>query len=414
MKGVFSRLTDIGLAVVVLFLEFFVHLLWLVLPLSALERFLQDVFTASKKTDPNLERDFVELVRQAGYDVQEHFVRTDDGYILGLHRIRARNTNSERRGVVFLMHGFLMTSECWVSNGTRDQSKSLPYILADANYDVWLGNNRGNKYSYKHLHYSPNDVPFWDFCLDDLALYDIPSMLQYVLTQTRASRISYIGFSQGSGQAFAALGINSDLASKVNLFVALAPCTTVNGLHNRIARSLTISRPQLVFLLFGRKALLPESLFWRKTLSSPLLVYTIDKAMNLLFGWTVKNIDPQDKPVIYSHLYSYGSVKALVHWFQITRTKRFQMFDDSLARGNIGNGYKSYIIPSYQPHLIDCPVALFHGGKDNLPDIAFLKRELPPSTFCHLEPTYEHLDFLFAKDVHKVIYPQVLDALNQL
>ena len=30
-----------------------------------------------------------------------------------------------------------------------------------------------------------------------------------------------------------------------------------------------------------------------------------------------RKIDPRDKPVLYSHIYSYSSVKSVVHWFQI-------------------------------------------------------------------------------------------------
>jgi lysosomal acid lipase/cholesteryl ester hydrolase len=46
------------------------------------------------------------------------------------------------------------------------------------------------------------------------------------------SSLTYIGFSQGTAQAFAALSIHPLLNNKVNLFVALAPATSPVGKVN--------------------------------------------------------------------------------------------------------------------------------------------------------------------------------------
>ncbi len=52
------------------------------------------------------------------------------------------------------------------------------------------------------------------------------------------SKLCYIGFSQGTAQAFAAFSTNPDLLEKVNLFVALSPAVRANHLSKSLLLSL--------------------------------------------------------------------------------------------------------------------------------------------------------------------------------
>lgn len=95
--------------------------------------------------------------------------------------------------MVFIQHGVTDCSVGFVLNGPK---QSLPYILADAGFDVWLGNNRGNGISMTNSHYSPSDDGFWNFTWDEMAAIDFPTQVEYVLSQTGAKQLSYIGHSQ--------------------------------------------------------------------------------------------------------------------------------------------------------------------------------------------------------------------------
>ena len=169
-----------------------------------------------------------------GFSLQTHYITTTDGYILAAHRLpysraesKGRVVSDSPKPVVLLWHGFLMCSEVWVCSTKIEES--LAFTLAEAGYDVWMGNVRGNKYSCKHRNLKPINNEFWDYSMDDLASMDLPNVVDYILKTTNSPSLSYIGFSQGSALGFAGLSLNPELAKKINLFIALAPSTKPKG-----------------------------------------------------------------------------------------------------------------------------------------------------------------------------------------
>ena len=277
-----------------------------------------------------------------------------------------------------------------------------------------FGNNRGNKYSKKSIHHSPTSTAFWDFSMDEFAFHDIPNSIDYILSTTNQPSLSYIGFSQGTAQAFATLSIHPKLNDKVNVFIALAPAMSPAGLSNGIVDSMMKASPQVLFLLFGRRSILSSATMWQSILYPPIFVRAIDISLSFLFNWQAKNISMSQKLAAYPHLYSFTSTKSVVHWFQIIRTKSFQMFDDEPATPPIlGGGASKYTrVARFPTRNIKTPCVLVYGGSDSLVDIEVMLKQLPRHTVATEIPHYEHLDFLWARDVDKLVFPHVVDALE--
>ena len=232
------------------------------------------------------------------------------------------------------------------------------------------------------------------------------------MESTEQPSLSYIGFSQGTAQAFAALSIHPKLNQQVNVFIALAPAMSPPGLANGIADALIKASPQVLFLMFGRRSILSSAPLWESLIYPPLYIKIIDMGISFLFNWKANNMTPSQKLAAYPHLYSFTSTKSVVHWFQIIRTKSFQMYDDDPPLTIGGTNPRFTKVAKYPTRNIKTPIVLVYGGSDSLVDIKAMLRELPSTTVATEIPHYEHLDFLWAKDVSAQVFPHVFDALD--
>lgn len=347
-----------------------------------------------------------EICNLFGYDVESHVVRTKDDYLLTLQRITRPENPVPRNGkVVYMHHGLLMCSEIWVT--MIEEKCNLPFLLYNLGYDVWLGNNRGNKYSHKHLYRRLDSEEFWNFSIDEFAFFDIPNSIDFVLEETGKDKLTYIGFSQGTAQAFASFSVNPDMNHKIEQVIAISPATTPHGLYSKFLDIFLKSSPITIFLLFSRKVLMPSVMFWERIMYPPFFDTSIDISNYWLFNWKSENIDKIQKIASYAHLYSTTSVKTVVHWFQIMSSKNFQMYHDESSALSLLNPI------SYPLKNIRIPIHLIYGDSDSLVDIDVMKNQLPEDwTTSTAVVGHEHLDNLWGRDVATEVFPHVLNALG--
>ncbi|XP_077533938.1 gastric triacylglycerol lipase-like [Haemaphysalis longicornis] len=321
-----------------------------------------------------------------------------------------------RRPVVFLQHGLFDASVDWVINMPH---QSLGYILADAGYDVWLGNVRGNDFS-SHVKYSKTSSEFWDFCFDDMIAFDLPAMIDYVLFKTRRKKLFYVGHSQGTLLLFGLLSDRPEYNRKIILFSALAPVTSITHLTSPFRLILpfaAITRRLLARLGMYDVFRACEFTKWlRKTIcKSKIAKRLVLEPVYFLSGMEAHRYNMSRMGVVASHLPSGTSLKNVVHYGQLLRCKRFRKFNYGLFKNK--RIYGQWTPPDYDVSRVTAPVAIYWSMNDWMADpkdIRLLAHTLPNVvlTYQVADPDFSHVDFTLSVLARRYVYPALLTTMN--
>jgi pimeloyl-ACP methyl ester carboxylesterase len=330
------------------------------------------------------------------YPLEIHYVTTEDGFILKIYRIPAgknmikETVEDPSRRVVLFQHGLFDSSDSWVCN---HENKSFPFALANQGYDVWLGNNRGNKYSRNHVKFNPNkDSAFWNHTFHEMGKYDLPAMIDYILGKTGRDKISYVAHSQGSAQLFSALTYNTDYFTKrLNSFTAFGPVTTLNNVGSILLKILAESRIDLLLDKIGILELLdnPSAVTKLQTIICTHFGILCKDLLSLICDLDPKYDDMDRFIVLISHFPSGTSIKNIRHFSQLIRKKKFAPYDSDT--------------PYDLTRLKDIPIALFVGNQDLLAtvqDNRSLKENLSNNNVIQFYKEYEgmgHASFFLSE-----------------
>jgi lysosomal acid lipase/cholesteryl ester hydrolase len=249
---------------------------------------------AQRWSKEKLVKDVRYYAETCGFKIINETCETEDGYYLRVNRVidptREHEKHSDGRGgfPVLIMHGLFQSSGSFVTS----EERSLPFWLArQGGYQVFLGNNRG-VFDMGHRTFKRSDPRFWDYNIRELAIYDLPALVDYVRKQTGYDKIGFIGHSQGNGTAFISLstGMVPELGEKLTYFGALAPAVFAGPLTScfpfSTLRTMEWSTWKRFFGVLDFIPLMKYSYDWTPAYPYALLGYQI---FAFLFAWTDAN-----------------------------------------------------------------------------------------------------------------------------
>ncbi|XP_012859671.1 lipase member K-like [Echinops telfairi] len=331
-----------------------------------------------KSVNPESNMNISQIISYWGYPDEVYDVVTEDGYILGLYRIPHGKTNSNNSApwpAVLLQHGFLDSSSVWVSNLPNNR---LALTLVDSGYDAWLGNNRRNTFSRKHVYLSPESKEFWAFSFDEMAKYDLPALINFIIRKTGQEQIHYVGHSQGITVAFIAFSEHPDLAQQIKNIFALSQVFCL-GNTTGLTKTLLSFPPIFYKIIFDDEEVLPQIIL------NPL---------------TVSKLRNQDIPDARCDRIPFALFEVDAENINMT-TKQVRKEVQAYGFGSLALNMEHYsqpIPPQYSVKNLKVRTAVWHGLKDNLADpvdVNFLLPQIPNLIYVKTLPSYNHIDFIF-------------------
>ncbi|KAL7739643.1 hypothetical protein ACLKA6_018853 [Drosophila palustris] len=362
------------------------------------------------------------LITNHNYPVEEHTVHTTDHYILTIYRIPTspkllNHNDTIQKPVVFLQHGILCASDDWIINGPET---SLAYMFADAGYDVWLGNARGNTYSRQHKHIHPDTSDFWKFSWHEIGVYDLAAMLDYALEVSNSSSLHFVAHSQGTTTYFVLMSSLPWYNEKVRSVHLLAPIAYMRN-HSFILSKLGgifLGSPSFISWVLGNMELLPitsiQKLFCEHVCSEgSMLKFLCSGLLDFIGGWGTKHLNHTLLPDVCETHPAGASTTQIIHYLQIYTSGEFRQYDHGKEQNQII--YQQSTPPSYNVKNINSCVHMYYSENDYMSaveDVEYLATLLPCAELYRIPYTdWNHYDFLWSVNVKEVINNRIIDKM---
>ncbi|XP_017076756.1 lipase 3 [Drosophila eugracilis] len=356
----------------------------------------------------------IDIIAGHNYPVETHTVTTNDGYILSNFRIPSseRCTNNERKPIVLINHGMTGSADTALLNGPND---GLPYMLADACYDVWLSNCRGTRYSRKHVNLRASLFKFWYFSWHEIGMEDLPALIDHILSTTKQKALHFVGHSQGTTSLMVMLSMRPEYNENIKTANLLAPPIFMK---NSLSLGHKLLKPVLSIL--PDCELGPHHKVLNTVISSMCQVFGIKELCTALYlyssGRVSQHMNRSIIPLLLATHPAGISTRQPKHYFQLKDSGRFRQYDFGRAKNWLT--YNRFSPPDYPLENVRTlsPIHLYYSDDDGTiapADVSTLASELPNSVVHHImERTWDHMDFILASSVKSMINEPVMKVIS--
>ncbi|XP_037659822.1 lipase member N [Choloepus didactylus] len=375
------------------------------------------LFDFQKEVNPEVWMNISEIITYNGYPSEEYDVITEDGYILSVNRIphgQRDSGNTDSRPVVYLQHALFTDSASWLENYANG---SLGFLLADAGYDVWMGNSRGNTWSRRHRTLSVTEEEFWAFSFDEMAKYDLPGIVDFIVNKTGQEKLYFIGHSLGTTIGFAAFSTIPELAQRIKMNFALGPTVSFKY-PTSFFTSFFLLPNSLIKALFGTKGVLleykKEESPSAKICNNKILRVICSEFLSLWAGSNKKNMNMSRMDVYMSHAPTGSSVQNILHIKQLYGSNEFRAYDWGSEVKNMYH-YNQSRPPRYDLTAMKVPTAIWAGGQDALitpQDVARILPCIKNLSYFDLLPDWNHCDFIWGLDAAQRVYSKIIALMK--
>ncbi|XP_045771409.1 lipase 3-like [Maniola jurtina] len=350
-----------------------------------------------------------------GYYSETHDVITSDGYILEINRIpnsryKKGPIKPKSKPVVFLMHGLQASAISYIFAGPNI---SLAYQLADAGYDVWMGNSRGTVNSRRHIRLNPDDrrdkKEFFDYTFEDIAVKDLPTMIDYVLEVTKQPQLNYVGHSQGGTNFLVLNSLLPEYNRKFKSAHLLAGVGYQRHFPNIVLGGAAITTDLIhafavqigMIEIFGPSANAEVHCDESNKLSVECTLEQVKDTMLQIFG---------DFDIIAG-----ASIKQYAHYGQNIRDRSFRRWNYYPMRNLMV--YGSVAPPRYDLSLITADVTMHYTVGDVLlheRDVLSMAADMPNAKVRRVARSdFSHTDFVSAADAREQVLDYVVKRINE-